>query len=139
MIIVYLNRIGAENADVSYNTAWEGLWAFAEISFGLTVTGAFSLPKFIEAKGTMLRGFFSNLTRPFTSLTSGGPSGIIMQSRNNTTAPQEATQDTVTMIGGSESSSTHCDHDIERYPYGEGIQESASYPSVNTKDASHRF
>ena len=139
MIIVYLNRIGGENADVAYNTAWEFLWAIAEISFGLTVAGAFSLPKFIEAKGTMLRGIFSNLTRPFTSITSGGSSGIIMQSRKETTAPPEATQDTVTMIGNSESSSIHPDHDIERYPSYEGVHDPAKYPSVNVTNAPHRF
>lgn len=91
MIIVYVNRIGGTNADVSYNVGWQALWALAEISFGLTVTGMFSLPKFLEAKGTMLRGFVSSLARPFTSLTSGGSSGIIMQSRRDANTPQERT------------------------------------------------
>jgi hypothetical protein len=85
MIIVYVTRLGGENADVSYNTAWQGLWAFAEISLGIIVTCMFSLPKFIEAKGAKLRGVFSNLARPFTSLTSGGSFGILMQSRKDTT------------------------------------------------------
>lgn len=67
MIIVYVNRMGGPSADIAYNTAWQGLWAFAEISFGLTVTGTFLLPKFIEAKGADLRGIFSLIARPFSS------------------------------------------------------------------------
>ena len=141
MIILYVTRLGRENADVSYSTAWQGLWAFAEISFGIIVTCTFSLPKFIEAKGTKLRGIFSSLTRPFTSLTSGGSFGILMQSKKDTTASQEVTPDTVNMIGHSESDLpfTNRDEDVERYPSYEGVRNPAKYPSVNATDTPHQF
>lgn len=103
MIIVYVNHLGRENADVSYNTAWEGLWAFAEIGLGMNVTSIFLLPKFIEAKGTKLRGTLSNLTRSFTSLSSGWSFGILMQPKKHTTDSQATTLDRITIIGNSES------------------------------------
>ena len=137
MLIVYLQRIGGENADVAYNTIWEFLWAIAEISFGLTVAGAFTLPKFIEARGTMLRGIFSSHTRTPMSITSGNSSGIIMQSGTETNPLPETTTDTVTMIGSSERSSIQPDHDIEGYPTYQGIHDLVKYPSVNITDAPH--
>ena len=104
MIIVYVTRLGGVNADVSYNTAWQGFWAFAEISLGITVTCTFSLPKFIEAKGTKLRGAFSSLTRPSTSVMPGGSFKILRQSKKDTTASQEeVTIDRVSIIGCSEN------------------------------------
>lgn len=139
MLIVYLNRIGGKNADVSYNIAWEFLCAIAEISFGLTVAGAFSLPKFIEAKGTTLRGIFSSFKRPLTSITSRNSSGIIMRSRMETTPPPGAMTDTATMIGNSERSSFQPDHDIERYPSYEGVHDPVKFPDVNITDAPHGF
>ena len=65
MIIVYLVRVKGPDADVSYNFAWMGLWAVAEVTLGITVACTFFLPKFFKAKGAQLRGFFSSLTRPF--------------------------------------------------------------------------
>ena len=103
MIIVYVSRLSGTNADVSYNTAWQGLWAFAEISFGIIVACTFSLPKLIEAKGTHLRSVFSSLTRPFTSLTSSGYFGISMSSKKDNTASQGVALDRVTMTGHSEA------------------------------------
>lgn len=125
MIIVYVSRLGGKNADVSYNTAWQGLWAFAEISLGIIVTCTFSLPKFIEAKGTKLRGIFSSLKRSFTSLTSGGSFRAFIQPKKNITTSQEVTLDSVTMIGHSKSDLpfTSHDQDMERDP---------SYESVHT-------
>ena len=123
MILFYLSRFSGSNADISYNSAWLGLWAFAEISVGLSVTGTFLLPKFLEAEGPKLRDV---LGRPLTSLTriSG------RQWKNLTASSQEeerVTLDTVTMIMGRHSSSRsdtitssslHHDHyeeeDIER-------------------------
>ena len=66
MILFYLSRMSGSNDDVSYNSAWLGLWAFAEISVGVSVTSTFLLPKFLEAEGSKLR---SVLGRPFMSLT----------------------------------------------------------------------
>lgn len=118
MVIVYLSRMTNKNADVSYNTAWGGIWVFVEISFGITVTGMLFLPKFIEAEGTKLWGVFSSLTRPVTSLTSG---------KKDTTASQEVTLDTIAMIGDSRSDvvSINRDQDVERYPFYEGGDASA--------------
>ena len=118
MIIVFLTRMGGDNADVSYNTAWLGLWVFAEIGLGITAACTFLLPKFIEAEGTKLRGVFSSLTRPFSSLTRGGSSGIRTQSKSGTIASEEVTTDTIKMLRHSESDlpSTHRDHDVERCP-----------------------
>ena len=131
MIIVYVTRLGGENADVSYNTAWQGLWAFAEISLGIIVACTFLLPKFIEAKGTKLRGVLSSLTRPFTSLSSGWSFGILMQSKKDTTPSHEVTLDRVTMIGNSESDLPFAtrDQDMERYPSYGGVYNPAKYPS----------
>ena len=139
MLIVYLNRIGGDNADVSYNIAWEFMCAIAEISFGLTVAGAFSLPKLVEAKSTTLRRIFSSLKRPFTSITSGSSSGIIMQSRVETNPPPGAMTDEATLIGNSERSSIQPDHDIERYPSYDGVHDPVKFPDVNITEAPHRF
>lgn len=141
MIIVYVTRLSGEYADVSYNSTWQGLWAFAEISFGIIVTGAFSLPKFIEAKGPQIRSLFSSLTPPFTSITSSVSFGIPMQSRKSTVASQEATLgDRVNMIGHPESnvSFLNRDHDIEGHPSYEGIPDPAKYPSVDATDPAGR-
>lgn len=142
MIIVYVPRVAGENADVSYYTHWQGLWAFVEISLGIIVACAFTLPKFIEAKGTKLRGVLSSLTRPFPSLSLGGSFGSPMQSRKDTTASREATPDSVAMTGPSESHlpSTHPDYDIERYSSSEGARSPATYlPSVNATETPHRI
>lgn len=140
MIIVYVTCLGGQNTNVSYNTAWQGLWAFAEISLRIIVICTFLLPKFIEAKGTKLRGVFSSLTQPFTSLMSRS-FGIPMQSKKDTAASQEVTLDRFTMIAHSESELpfTNRDQDVERYPSYEGVHNPAKYPSVNATDTSHRF
>lgn len=141
MIIIYVTRLGGENADVSYNTAWQGLWAFAEISLGIVVICTFSLPKFIEAKGKMLRGLLSSLTRPFTSLTSGLSLGALTQLKKDTSASREVTLDRVAVTGNSESELpfTNRDYNIDIHPSREGDYNLAKYPSVNTVGAPHRF
>lgn len=103
MTIFYVSRIGAKNADMTFNTIGEGLWATAEISFGIIVTCTFSLPKFIEAEGTRLRGVVSSLTRPFTSLTHVVSFGSPTQSNEDKTASPEVTLDRITIIKNSES------------------------------------
>lgn len=140
MIIVYVTRIGGENADVSYNTAWQGLWALSEISFGIIVTCTFTLPKFIEAKGAKLRGVFSSLTQPFASLKPSGSFGI-MQSKKDSTASQEVALDRFATIGQSESNLPfkNRDQDTERYPSDEGAGDPTKYPSVNATDTPHQF
>lgn len=69
MIILYASRQSGDlaTADISYNVAWLGLWAYAEISLGLIVICTLSLPKFIEVKGVKLRLFLSSISRPFSS------------------------------------------------------------------------
>lgn len=141
MIIFYVTRLDGSNADVTYNTAWLGLWVFAEISFGITVTGTFLLPKFIEARGTKLRSFFLSLTRPLTSLTSGRSFGNLLQSKKGTTAAQEVSLDTVTIVGHSENDLefTNPDPDMERYPSYEGAHDPTDYTGVNATDKPQRF
>ena len=128
MIIVYVTRIGGQNADVSYNTAWEGLWAFAEISFGIIVTCTFTLPKFFEANGTKLRSVLSSIIRPFTSLTSGGSFG----SKKDTIASRDVELDKVNMIGQSDSELAFAnrDHDVERQPSHENTHKISDHPGV---------
>lgn len=67
-IIIYTLRMGGPNADVSYNAAWQGFWAYAEISLGLIVTCTLTLPRFVEAKGKQLRAIISSISGPFGSL-----------------------------------------------------------------------
>ena len=67
MVILYVSRQSGAKADVSYNVAWMGLWAYAEIGLGLIVICTLSLPKFIEVKGKKMRVFLLNITRPFSS------------------------------------------------------------------------
>ena len=124
MIIIYLARTGGENPDVSYNALWLGLWALAEISLGITVTGTFLLPKFIEARGTKLRNILSNLIRPFTSLTSGMSFEILTQSKKDTIGSQELILDPI-MARHSDNSLvfTNGDQDVERYPNHKGIHD----------------
>ena len=105
MILFYLSRMSSSNTDESYNSAWLGLWAFAEISVGVSVSGTFFLPKFLEAEGPKLRGV---LGRAFTSLTriSG------RQWKNPTVSSQEEEEeeeeevalDTVNVVMGRDSS-----------------------------------
>jgi hypothetical protein len=108
MIIIYVQRLDGENADLTYNTAWEGLWVFAEISFGLIVACSFALPQFIEAKGTMLRGLFSSLTR---SVASAMSFGTLTQSEKDTISLEEAALDRVTIMRNSDSDLPLTDRD----------------------------
>lgn len=133
MIILYVTRIGQKNADVSYNTAGEGLWALAEISFGIIVTCTLSLPKFIEAEGTRIRGVFSSLTRPLSPLKSVGSFGSLMQSKE-TTASQEAALDRI--MGPSERDLPLINHDpdLERYPSYEPVHKPEIDPNASATD-----
>ncbi len=65
--MLYVSRQSGAKADISYNVAWMGLWAYAEIGLGLIVICTLSLPKFIEVKRKKLRLFLSSITRPFSS------------------------------------------------------------------------
>ena len=67
MIILYVSRQDGTTADISYNVAWMGLWAYAEIGLGITVICTLSLPKLIEVKGRKVRVFFSGIIQPFSS------------------------------------------------------------------------
>ena len=140
MIIFYVSRLGGANADVSYNTAWQGLWLFAEISFGIIVICTLLLPKFLEAKGAKLRGIFSSLTRIFASFGSGGSFSFNMRSSKDKAGSCEATVDSVVMVGSAESetSSTDSDRDIEMYRSSEGVHDPGEYAS-NAADPSNGF
>ncbi|KAL8749337.1 MAG: hypothetical protein Q9199_007748 [Rusavskia elegans] len=67
MVILYVSRQDGATADISYNVAWMGLWAYAEIGLGIIVICTLSLPKFFEVKGKKVRIFLSGITRPFSS------------------------------------------------------------------------
>ncbi|KAL9613858.1 MAG: hypothetical protein Q9204_008868 [Flavoplaca sp. TL-2023a] len=67
MIILYVSRQDGTTADISYNVAWMGLWAYAEIGLGIIVICTLSLPKFIEVKGQKVLVFFSGIIQPFSS------------------------------------------------------------------------
>ncbi len=108
MLIIYLSRTNVENPDVSYIALGLGLWALTEISISITVTGTFLLPKFLEAKGPQLRNMFSNLVRPFTSLTSGMSFGTSMRSsKKDADTSQELLLDEVIVIRHSEGSQAY--------------------------------
>ena len=108
MIIIYLSRMSGSNGDVSYNSAWLGLWAFAEVSVGVSVTGTFLLPKFLEAEGPRLRGV---LGRPLTSLQriSGRQWKNLAASSQGEEEEEDVVLDTVTVIMGRHSSSSRSD------------------------------
>ena len=109
MIIIYLSRMSGSNGDVSYNSAWLGLWAFAEVSVGVSVTGTFLLPKFLEAEGPRLRGV---LGRPLTSLQriSGRQwKKNLAASSQGEEEEEDVVLDTVTVIMGRHSSSSRSD------------------------------
>lgn len=123
MIIIYLTRSGGDNADLSYNITWAGLWAYAEISFGIIVTCTLSLPKFIEAKGVKFHDAFSSFTRPFTSLTSIGSFGSHGRSDKNTITREKVTRADTTDVFESNLSSTIQDEDVEgNHPHEDTLQ-----------------
>lgn len=67
MRIIYTLYIGRPNTDVSYNAAWQGFWAYAEISLGLIVTCTLTLPRLVKAKDKQLRAVMSSISGPFGS------------------------------------------------------------------------
>lgn len=94
--------MSGSNGDVSYNSAWLGLWAFAEVSVGVSVTGTFLLPKFLEAEGPRLRGV---LGRPLTSLKRISGRQWKNLAASSQGGEEEVVLDTVTVIMGRHSSS----------------------------------
>ena len=133
MIIIYVSRLGGSNADVSYNTAWEGLWGFAEISFGIIVACTFSLPKLLDAKGSLLRSVLSSFARPFTSLTSGGSFGRSSSARRDTRDFQDVAHDRATTTADYEAELSV----IHRYEGSDIIpSEGDEYGSTKTLNAS---
>ncbi len=124
MIMVYVLRAARSHADESYNDFRINIWAFVEVSVGVSVIGTFMLPKFLEAKGPKLLGVLSGLTRP---LTSKGCFGVLTKWREDEiVAPQElAPDDKITMIEHPSESdleaSTNHDDDVERYPSYEAV------------------
>lgn len=102
MISIYLSRASASNADASYNSAWLVLWALAEISVGISVTGTFLLPKFLEAEGPKLRGV---LARPFMSLTRISGKQWKKRTVSSQEEEEEVVLESVTVVMGRQSSS----------------------------------
>ena len=134
MVIVYLSRMTGDNADVSYNICWLGLWVFAETSLGITVTGTFLLPKFIEAKGAKLRGIFLSLAPSLpSSLTSKTSFAHVAQLKKNAITSEDGRIDMIAMIGRSESdvSTLNRDQDVERQTSDESVHDSAKYLGVS--------
>jgi len=142
MIILYVIRLGETNADVSYNSAWQGLWAIAELSLGIIVICTFSLPRFFEARGTMLRNALSSLLQPFTSLRSG--TGLSFRTRTqsqNDSAGSRGTRPgraTINVPSESDLPLNNRDSDIESHPSYEGAHDLAKYPRANATDVSDR-
>ena len=117
MMMVYVARGVGENSDDSYNDFWMIQWVLAEVSIGVSITGTFSLPKFIEAEGPKLQAVFSRLTRP---LVFGRRSAVSGQGKEDARiAPQEREpHDTFAMYEHSSESklvaSMNNDRDVER-------------------------
>lgn len=87
MIIYYVIQLGDKDADISYNAAWMGCWAYVEIALGIIVTCTLSMPKLIEARGKKLRIVFLKFTRSFTSFGS-----LMRTTRHDTTNPDVASR-----------------------------------------------
>ncbi|KAL8927690.1 MAG: hypothetical protein Q9172_001250 [Xanthocarpia lactea] len=87
-IIIYTVRMGAEDADFTYNAAWQGFWAYAEISLGIIVTCTLTLPKFIEARGKKLRAMALTISKPFGTLAHSTRSRLV---KTETTVPSDST------------------------------------------------
>ena len=126
MIMINVLRAVSGNRDDSYINLWMRLWVLAEISIGVSITGTFSLPKFIEAEGPKLRAVFSRLTR---SLTSGSRSSIPGQRKEDIkVAPQEREpDDTFAMYEHSSKSklvaSMNHDRDLEQCASDEDVHD----------------
>ena len=118
MIMVYTSWAIGEHPDRSYNDLRIVLWVLAEVSIGVTISGTFSLPKFVEVEGPKLRAVFSHLTR----MTSGRGLGLPVQRNEGSgvTSQEQKTDDVLEMVEYSSVSdlgaSTNHDHDVERCP-----------------------
>lgn len=139
MMIVYTTRVQKKNADISYLLLWLGLWASAEISFGIIVTCVFTLPKFIKAKGAKIQDICSSPTRHSMSFMSGS-FGHLMQSNKNTSASQGMTFNGVETSDHSagDLSFANRDQDLESYPSQEDTYDVNKYSSVTAADPSHK-
>ena len=131
MIIIYVTRTGGEEVDETYNTAWEGLWAFAEISFGIIVSCTFLLPKPVEAEGGKLCCIFSSLTRPFTSLTTGSIE-ILMPWKSKSTTSQKETLDSFTIHSAVNRPLANGDQIVGRHPGYEILADATDCSSFGT-------
>ena len=124
MIMVNLVRAVGVNPDDSYINLWMRLWVLVEVSIGVSITGTFSLPKFIEAEGPKLRGVFLRLTRP---LTFRRRSRIPAQWKKDerVTSQEGEPDDTFAMNEYSSErnlvASTNQDRDVERCPSYEDV------------------
>ena len=96
MIIYYAVHMGGDNADVSYNAAFMGCWAYVEISLGIIVICSIPLPKLYETKGKKVRNFLSDITRPFTSFSSLAT--LLRSARHGTTISDRTTRTGATKI-----------------------------------------
>ena len=117
--MVNVVRAVGGDPDDSYINLWMRLWVLAEVSIGVSITGTFSLPKFIEAEGPKLRGVFLRLTRP---LTFGRRSGIPVQWKEDARVAAQEQEPGNTFALNEHSSKSHLvvstkhDHDVERCP-----------------------
>lgn len=132
MAIVYIVRL-SKQPDNSYNTLWEGLWVYAEISLGIILICLMTLPKFIQAKGDRIQNVCWNLTRPVVSLASDFVEHLVHSSTNS--IPSRATT-----LNESDMS----DHGISRGQdlnsdfMQRDIHEFSTYSPVQVADASHK-
>lgn len=95
MIIYYILLMSGAKADISYNTAWMGLWVLAEISLGIIVSCTFSLPRFVEAEGPRFRTVYRSVTKPLTSIPGFG--SLLAYSKIDSSLSNTATQDVVAL------------------------------------------
>ncbi|KAL8914310.1 MAG: hypothetical protein Q9171_001030 [Xanthocarpia ochracea] len=87
-VIIYTVRMGEEDADFTYNAAWQCFWVYAEISLGIIVTCTLTLPKFIEARGKRLRAMALTISKPFGTLAHSTRSRLV---KTETIVPSDST------------------------------------------------
>ncbi|KAF2642326.1 hypothetical protein P280DRAFT_263164 [Massarina eburnea CBS 473.64] len=101
MRIVFTVKIAPvyNEADVSHNALFIGLWTEAEVSLGFLVACALCLPKLIQAKAHRIKRAVSKASSPFASLKSNGTrSGTFnMGSRKGTKLTSIASVDSIQM------------------------------------------
>lgn len=70
MRIYYIMKLHdqEDRADTSYELAWMGLWAWAEISLGIICACSFSLPKVWREKSVGMRRGLSRINQSFVSI-----------------------------------------------------------------------